>query len=344
MASESVTNTMAAVPSPSSRRVAAGTSVWGWLARRLLTGVAVLWAVGTLVFIATQALPGDTSTIVLGSTATPQQIAALQQQFGLDRPLLEQYVLWLGHVVTFDFGDSLVAREPVTQLIGQRIGNSLVLVSLSVLISLPLSFLVGLLTAARRDRPLDHGVSTVSLVLASIPDFVKGLLLVLLFATTVFHVFPAVSLIPAGDSALSHPDELVLPVATLVLSVVPYLSRLFRASMIEVLDSEYIQVARLKGLPSRTVLLRHAAPNALVPAVQGAALTLAYLLGGIVLIEFLFGFPGLGAALSEAVNGRDLPVIQAIVLLFAGAYIVFNILADLATVYLTPRLRTELRS
>jgi peptide/nickel transport system permease protein len=152
---------------------------------------------------------------------------------------------------------------------------------------------------------------------------------------------PAVAIIPPGDTAFSHPKELALPVLTLVLAVVPYLARLHRGAVIEVLESEYVQMARLKGLPERVVIGRHALRNALVPAVQGTALTLIYLTGGVVTIEFLFAYPGLGSALAAAVQSRDLPVVQGIVVLFAATYVLFNLAADVLTVYLSPRLRTR---
>jgi len=173
-----------------------------------------------------------------------------------------------------------------------------------------------------------------------VPEFVLGLILVILFSTTVFHVLPGVVLLAPGQNPLSHPRQLILPVTTLVLAVFPYLTRLVRGSVIDVYEAEYVRMARLKGVPERVVLRRHVLPNALVPAIQGAALTLAYLVGGIVVIEYLFNYPGLGSALTDAVSSRDLPVIQAIVLIFATAYIVFNLLGDLLTVYVTPRLRT----
>jgi peptide/nickel transport system permease protein len=165
------------------------------------------------------------------------------------------------------------------------------------------------------------------------------MVLIILLSTTVFHQLPAVSLIPDGDFPLKHPKELVLPVVTLVIATVPYLYRLVRASMMDVLASDYIQMARLKGVPTSLVVRRHALPNALVPTIQASALVMAYLLGGTVVIEYLFRYPGLGSSLSEAISNRDLPVIQAIVLIFATGVVLLNLLADILTVLVTPRLR-----
>jgi peptide/nickel transport system permease protein len=234
----------------------------------------------------------------------------------------------------------LSAGEPVSTLLGGRVVNTLLLVLAATLITIPLSVLVGMSAAVRRDRLVDRAFSVSSLVLNAVPDFVIGMLLVVIFATTVFTILPAVSLIPQGDSPFKHPLAFVLPVATLVITCVPYLSRLVRASMIDVLATESVLLARLKGLPERTIVFRHALPNALVPAIQGSAQVLAYMAGGIVVIEYLFGFPGLGSALVSAVQLRDVPVIQAATLLLAAFYIVVNLIADVLSVYVTPRLRT----
>ena len=195
----------------------------------------------------------------------------------------------------------------------------------------------------RRDRPFDHVSQIVLLVLTALPEFVIGLGLLLLLATSVFHALPAVALIPPGDSPFAHASELALPVMTLVLAVVPYLARLQRAAMIDVLDSEYVQMARLKGVRERTVIRRHALRNSVVPIIQGSALAMIYLTGGIVTIEYLFAYPGLGSALAAGVQSRDLPLVQAIVLLFAASYVLFNLLADVLTIAASPRLRTRFR-
>jgi peptide/nickel transport system permease protein len=311
-----------------------------WIARRLGFGIIVLWVVSTVVFAATQALPSDAARAILGQSATPSALAALRQQLGLDRPLLAQYGHWLGGVLTGDFGTSLAARQPVTQVIGGRLANSLSLLLCVALIAIPLSLFLGSVTAIRRDRLLDRSMLLVSLVLTALPEFVVGMAAVILFATTVFTVLPAVSLFAPADSPFAHPRAIALPVLTLVLAVVPYLYRQVRASMIDVLESEYIAMARFKGMPERIVMRRHALPNALIPVIQAASLMLTWLLGGVVVIEFLFRYPGLGTALSDAIANRDLPVIQGVVLIFAAGVVLFNLLADVLTVYLTPKLRT----
>jgi peptide/nickel transport system permease protein len=310
-----------------------------WILRRLLLSLFVLFGVSVLVFVATQALPGDPAVQILGHGALPEQLAALRRQLGLDRPLLSQYGHWLGNLLSGSLGESLTSQQTVGSLLLDRGLASLALVLSSAVIAIPLGIVLGSLGAIRRDRPFDHATQGVLLVLTALPEFVIGLALLIVFGTTVFQVLPAVALIPSGGSAFEHPRELALPVITLVLVVLPYLTRLQRAAMIDVLQSDYIQMARLKGLPERVVVRRHALRNSIVPVVQGSALTLIYLTGGIVTIEYLYAYPGLGSALTTAVAGRDLPVVQAIVLLLASVYVVVNLVADLLTVLLVPRLR-----
>ena len=308
--------------------------------RRLALALLTLWLVSLLVFAATLALPGDAAQAILGREATPDRLAALRNQLHLDEPVVTQYLKWLGGIVTGDLGNSAATQAPVGQLLSDRVGNSAFLVVISALVAVPLSILIGVWTAMRRDRPVDHIVSTTSLILASLPEFVIGIALILLFATQVFHAFPAVSLLGPGEKAWDDPKVVVLPAATLVLAVVPYISRIMRGSMVEVLESEYVTMATLKGLPRRTVIWRHAVPNAIVPAIQVTALQLAYLAGGVVVVEFVFSYPGIGAALVEAVGNRDMPVVQDVTMLAAGIYVGLNILADVATILVTPKLRT----
>ena len=312
-----------------------------WLLRRLLFSVIVLFGVSVLVFAATQALPGDPAVQILGHGAQPAQLAALRSRLGLDRPLPSQYAHWLGNLLSGSLGESLTSHQAVGALVRDRGLASLTLVLASALIAIPLALVLGSVGAMRRDRPFDHATQLILLVLTAVPEFVIGLVLLILFATSVFKWLPAVALIPSGASAFRHPKELALPVLTLVLAVLPYLARLQRAAMIDVLESEYVQMARLKGLPERLVVRRHALRNSVVPVVQGSALTLIWLTGGIVTIEYLYAYPGLGSALTGAVGGRDLPVVQAIVLLLASVYVVVNLVADLLTVFLIPRLRTR---
>jgi peptide/nickel transport system permease protein len=308
--------------------------------RRIGLGILTLWLVSLIVFAAVIALPGDAATAILGREATPDRVAALREQLHLNESVFSQYVQWLGGILTFDLGDSAATQQPVTELLADRVGNSAFLVIIASLVAIPLSIGLGVWQAMRRDRPADHVTGAVTLVLAALPEFVIGIGLILIFATGLLNVLPAVSLLAPGEKAWEAPEVVVLPAATLILAVTPYISRIMRGSMVEVLESEYVTMARLKGLPERTVIWRHAVPNAIVPAIQVTALQLAWMAGGVVVVEFVFQYPGIGAALVDAVANRDMPVVQSVTMLAAGIYVGLNLVADLATILVTPRLRT----
>ena len=315
----------------------------GLVVRRVVLGLVTLFLISIIVFAATQALPSDPARAILGRNATPEALTALRKQLHLDRPVVTQYVYWLKGFATGDLGNSLAASEPVSTLLGKRLENSGFLVLLAATASIPLSLLLGAVSARRRDSVFDHALSVLMLALAALPEFVVGIMLVVLLGTTVFHVFPAVSIVPPDEAPWRHLKELVLPTATLVFAVTPYIARIMRASMVDVLESDYVEMAQLKGLHERRVVWRHAVPNAIAPTIQVIALNLAYLAGGIVVIEFIFGYAGIGGALVDGVANRDLPVVQTVVMLIAGVYVVLNLLADIATILVSPRLRTALR-
>jgi len=311
---------------------------------RIGLGILTLFLVSIVVFGATQALPGDTAQAILGKeSANKVRYEALRQQLGLNRPIVRQYASWLGGVVRGDLGNSLVQDVPVTQLLARRATNSFVLVFFAALMSIPLSLLLGSLTALRRDTKFDVSVSIGSLGLAALPEFVTGIVLILLFATQVFRWLPAVSRVDPDVPIAQQLELFILPALTLTLAVAPYITRILRASTIEVLESEYVMMARLKGLPERLVLNRHALPNALAPALQVTALNLAWLAGGIVVVEYVFNFPGIGSLLVDSVANRDMPMVQAICLLIAAVYVLANLTADILTILVSPRLRTGLR-
>jgi peptide/nickel transport system permease protein len=311
---------------------------------RIGLGVLTLFLVSIVVFAATQALPGDTARAILGREAADKaRYEALREQLGLNRPMAAQYFSWLGGAVKGDFGDSLVAEKPVTELLARRLLNTFTLVFLAALFSIPISLLLGSITALRRDTKFDVSVTIGSLSIAALPEFVIGIILILLFATQVFNWLPAVSRVDPSLPIYQQLELFVLPAATLTLAVAPYITRILRASTIEVLESEYVMMARLKGLPERLVLNRHALPNALAPALQVTALNLAWLAGGVVVVEYLFAFPGIGSLLVDSVANRDMPMVQAICLIIAGVYVLANLTADIATILVSPRLRTGLR-
>lgn len=310
------------------------------LVARLGFGVVTLFAVSIVVFLATQALPGDAAQAILGREATPERLAALREQLQLGGNWFEQYGSWISRVLALDFGMSLSARIPVVDLILPSLAHSAALMLLAAIIAIPLSTAIGTWAALRKGRMSDHVVSVATLVLASLPEFVVGVLLILLLSTGAMQLFPAVVVLQPGQSVWSVPQQLVLPVLTLVLAVSPYITRIMRATMLEVLESPYVQQARLKGLRERLVVFRHAAPNAVGPVAQVIALQLAWLVGGVVIVEYLFRFPGIGFLLIDGVTNRDVPVVQALVLIIALFYVVVNLLADVATLIANPRVRT----
>jgi peptide/nickel transport system permease protein len=312
---------------------------------RLALGLLTLFLVTLVVFIATQALPGDAARSILGKEATNvARYEALRKELGLDRPMVTQYTSWLGDVVTGDFGKSLVGGgQDVTALLKSRVINSATLVFLAALISIPISIVIGATSAIWRDSRFDNAVNLGNLALAALPEFVIGIVLVLIFATAVFKWLPSVSNIDMLAPLSGQMWLFILPVATLVLAVIPYISRMLRASTVEVLESEYVMMARLKGVSESRVLWHHALPNAIVPTIQVIAINIAWLAGGIVTVEYLFGFPGIGSALVDAVANRDMPVVQALCLLIAAVYVILNLLADILTILISPRLRTGLR-
>jgi peptide/nickel transport system permease protein len=316
-----------------------GKLIW----RRLLLGVLTLFLISLVVFAAVLALPGDAATAILGKEATPDRVAALRDQLNLDDSIVSQYLQWVSGVITGSFGTSAATQQPVSELLSERLPNSLFLVFVASAIAIPLSIVLGVWMAMKRDKAIDQVGSTSTLVLAALPEFVIGIGLILLFSTSLFHWFPAVSLIPPGDRAWQHLDVVVLPAATLVLAVTPYISRIMRGSTIEVLESEYVTMARLKGLPERTVIWRHAVPNAIVPAIQVSALQLAWMAGGVVVVEYVFSYPGIGTLLVEGVANRDMPVVQTVTMLAAAVYVFMNLVADVATIMVTPKLRTAAR-
>jgi peptide/nickel transport system permease protein len=313
-----------------------------FVVRRLLFGVFTLFIVSVVVFVLTQALE-DPARAILGREAQPDSVLAKQQELGLDQPLVSQYWDWLSGLLTGDPGVSFTNGIPVMDVIGDRIWNSLFLMAVAAAISIPISIVLGAYAAARRDKPVDSATSAATLVLASLPDYVVGLLLVVLLATNVWHVFPATTRIRPGEPPWSDPDGLVLPVLTLVIVVVPYVSRVMRASTIEVLESDYVEMARLKGMPERTVLWRHSVPNAIGPTLQVIAFNIVYLTAGVILIENIFNFPGIGGALRDAVRDVNVPVVQFIAMFICAMWVIVNLLADVGTILVTPRLRTTLR-
>ena len=329
---------------------AGGNAPW-WLSRagnhpiarliavRLALGVVTLFAVTVVIFLATQALPGNAAYAVLGHSATPQRLHALEAQLHLNRSLVSQYGSWIGGVVHGDFGTSLANGEKVSTLIGPRIVNSAVLVILAGVIGTLIAGILGLIAAAKRDSWFDHITSVTLLAITALPEFVVAIALVIVFAVVVFHALPATSTIPPGSHPWNNAKALILPVATLAIVITPYIFRMVRGAMIEAMESDYVEMAELKGLKRWRVMVVHALPNSLPPIIQVIGLNLLYLAGGIVVVEYVFNYPGIGAALVDAVDNRDIPVIQFIVLILAAFYVLVNIVTDVIALMATPRRR-----
>jgi peptide/nickel transport system permease protein len=314
--------------------------VLAYAATRVAVGLLLVLLSSILVFAATQVLPGDPASKILGKYATPENVAALRQQLGLDAPVTTRYVRWLGDFLTGDFGTSVTgARSPVSSLIGGPLMNTMTLALVAMVIMVPLALALGVWAGRRAGRPADHVISNVTLGFIALPDFVLGTALILLLSTWL-GLLPPISLVAPGASPLATPSALVLPVMTIVLIAVGFAIRMIRAGVIEALSSDYVQMARLNGIAERRVVYHHALRNALAPTVQVLALTLQWLIGGLFVIETVFSYPGIANGLVEAVNDKNIPYIQTVSVLIATVYIAINVVADLIVVFLVPKLRT----
>ena len=307
--------------------------------RRIAIGVVTLFLVSVVVFVATEVLPGNAAYAVLGRSASPARVRALEIAMHLNRGIFDQYWVWISGIFTGHLGNSLVNGLPVWGFVEPRIVNSAVLVVLAGAIGAIVGVALGAVAALRKDGWFDHVSSVVVLAVTSLPEFVVAIALIILFSTVVWHLFPAVSLLAPGTYAWDAPSLLVLPVATLVIVIVPYIFRMMRAATVEALESDYVEMARLKGAPEWRIVLVHALPNAIAPTIQVIGLNFLYLAGGIVIVEDVFDFPGIGQGLVSAVGTRDIPVIQFIVLVLAAFYVVVNIVTDVIALLATPRRR-----
>jgi peptide/nickel transport system permease protein len=325
---------------------ASGGSAWlKWLARRLGLAILTLFLCSLLVFYATAAL-GDPVRAILGKdyASSPERVAALTAQLQLDQPVIVRYFEWLGGLLTGNLGTSIANGLPVGELVGDRIVNSAVLVLISAIVMIPLAFGIAMISAHYRGKRADGGIQMVMITLAGLPEFVVGILLVALFSTTVLHVLPAVTIAGGGAPPWSTPASMILPVLTLVIAVSPYVARIVRSSLLEVLDSDYVELARLKGVPERVVMRKHALLNAIVPGIQVIALQLAWLAGGVVIVEYLFSYPGIGTSLVDSVRNSDFPMVQVLAMVIATVYVGVNLVADVLSIFFTPRARTAISS
>ena len=305
--------------------------------QRLALGVLSLFAVSVVIFLAVGMLPGDIAQAMLGQSATPETVAAFRAQLGLDLPPFTRFAQWLLRLLHGDLGVSLANQRPIADLIGARLGNTLSLAALAALVSVPTALVLGMLAALYRNSWFDRLLNTSALSAVSFPEFFVAYLLILVFSVKLGW-FPSLSNLAPDATFGTILERSVLPVATLSLVVIAQMMRMTRASLINLLASPYIEMARLKGIRQSRIIWRHALPNALAPIVNVIALNLAYLVVGVVVVEVVFVYPGLGQLLVDSVSKRDIPVAQACSLIFAATYILLNTGADVLSIASNPRL------
>lgn len=308
-----------------------------YLARRIVYGLISLAILSGIIFVCTHLLPGDAAAAILGEGATPQALAALRARLGLDQPLIFQYLGWLGGVATGDFGVSTTLNQPVAPVIADRFVNSLSLALATIAVAAAIAIPLGVAAAVRRGSRLDGAILGTSYVGISIPDFVVAPILIIFLASPPLDLFPSGGFTPLTASLGGWLAHIVLPVAALTVVLTAHLLRQTRSGMLEVLASDYIRTARLKGLPERVVLRRHALRNGLTTAITVLALDIGYLMGSIVIIEEIFAYPGLGRLIVYAVSNRDIPLVQGSALVIGAVFVAANLLADLLHALLNPR-------
>jgi len=342
---EQISSDLDQAPAPPSVR-SASHPVAAFVARRIGAALLTLLVASLLVFFAVQILPGNVAQVVLGRNATPQRLAAVEADLNLNRPVPVRYLQWLKGLVTGHLGNSSAALAqgqvlPVWNAIETPLRNSLVLAAITLVLFIPLCLVLGTTSALRADTKTDHAISLGALSISCLPEFLVGTLLIVVLFTQL-NLLPPVSVVGPGQTPFSHPKNLVLPVLTLLAVSTAFGTRLLRASIVEVLREDYVAMARLNGLPERRVIWRYALRNALAPSVQVLAQVIQYLVGGIIIVESVFNYPGIGNALVQAVQVRDPQYVADVAIILAAIYILVNILADLAVVLLVPRLRTQL--
>jgi len=308
------------------------------ISKRLGLGLITLLVISIIIFFAVEMLPGDVAQAVLGQGATEENLKALREEMGLDKPAVVRYFGWLANAVTGDFGNSVVSKTSVTEAISERFANTLFLAVYAAAIAVPIAIFLGVLVALFRNSVFDRVANVVTLTSISSPEFFLGYILILFLAVK-GEYFPAIAKIDDGMSFIDKLNRTFLPALTMVLVVVAHMMRMTRASIINLLASPYVEMARLKGVPAWKVIVKHTLPNAWAPVINVIALNLAYLITGVVLVEVVFVYPGIGQLLVDAVTKRDFPVVQACCLIFAATFILLNLAADVGSILTNPRLR-----
>ncbi|MGY6536704.1 MAG: ABC transporter permease [Pararhodobacter sp.] len=308
------------------------------LVQRIALSLLLLLAVSVLIFVGTEILPGDVARVILGQGATEQAVENLRAQMGLDRPATVRYFEWLFNALQGDFGVALSNRRDIATAIGQRLGNTMFLAAVAAAFAVPLAIFLGLLAVRYQNRWPDRLISGVTLTAISLPEFLLGYVIMYVFAVQLGW-FPSVSSVHGGMSFWQKLNAVALPAMVLTLVVLAHMMRMTRAAILNVMQSAYIETAELKGLRKLTLIFRHAMPNAIAPIVNVVMINLAYLVVGVVVIEVVFVYPGMGQYLVDHVSRRDVPVVQACGLIFATVYIGLNLVADLVSILTNPRLR-----
>ena len=317
--------------------------IWRALLARLGISLVTLWVVSVLIFIGTNLLPGDVAQIILGQMATPENTAVLREKLGLDKHPVEQYLVWLSNVAMGDLGISKAGLgaglgTPIVEMLGPRIDNTAMLTVLVGAIAIPISVALGLLAAMHPGTRLDRTITFSTLNIISIPDFLIATILVLVFAVSLGWL-PSIVYLRGDESGWVLMKTIAMPLMTLVILCSSQIIRMTRATVLNVMSSPYVEMAILKGIPRRRIILRHALFNAIGPIVNVIALNLAWLVGGVVVVEQIFSYPGLAKLMIEAVQMRDMPLVQACAMIFCAVYVVLIFIADMATILSNPRLR-----
>ena len=307
------------------------------IAQRIALGFLTLFIISLLITFGVELLPGDLAESILGQGATPETVIVFRAELGLDKPAHMRYLSWLGGIVTGDLGVSLASKREISELVGIRIANTLFLGGFAAAIAVPLALFLGILAALYRNTLYDRAINTFTLTTISFPEFFVAYILILFFAIKLGW-FPGISNISTELSFGNKLYRTLLPATTLTLVVLAHMLRMTRATIINLLASPYIEMARLKGISPMKIILRHALPNALAPIVNVVAINLAYLVVGVVIVEVVFVYPGLGQLMVDSVSKRDIPVVQACSMIFASVYILLNLSADIISIVTNPRL------
>ena len=307
--------------------------------QRIGSAILTMILVSIIAFIATEALPGDSCTAFLGRQMTPETYAICVENQGLDQPIVVRYYEWVSSFVQGDLGSSMMGDRDIGEIVGSRLRNTVLLTVVSSLIGIPLAIFLGILTGLMRDRFADVAISTTAIAAMTLPEFVTATVLIYILSIRL-DWFPAIAILRTNATFMEVLPNIALPVITLVLVMTAHILRMVRTSVIDVMSSDFVQMARLKGVPYWRIVFRHALPNAMLPSIPVIALTIAWLLGGVVIIERVFNFPGLGNEMLEAIADRDLPLVLAIAMLLAAVYVGVNFISDLLTLVLNPKLRT----